>query len=161
MTCLGKGGNKSRSVITLVKFCSTVSLQTYQGKNEKRDYAKMNYCLYCEGKYISKISKHLMAVHRNEDGVKAAMGLPVGSKARKMAFSKLQNEGNFQHNCKVCGFRYIHEGKCSSVLGYCRNWAVPGGKSFEGWAIGCGGQTAAEASHTCSLSQVLQSGEGP
>lgn len=67
----------------------------------KRNYAKADYCLFCKSQYLSKISKHFMAVHANEEKVKKIMDLPKGSVKRKQQLALLQNDGNHLHNCEV------------------------------------------------------------
>ena len=53
----------------------------------------------CEN--ITEISKHVAAVHCNEEKVKEACGLSVKSMERRVVFLKIQNEGNFLHNSKL------------------------------------------------------------
>ncbi|KAK7115637.1 hypothetical protein V1264_001471 [Littorina saxatilis] len=71
----------------------------------KRNYQKPDYCLFCKGKYTSKISSHLLSVHCEEARVQAVTALPCGSKERKRVLGLLQNEGNHLHNTEVlrCG----------------------------------------------------------
>ena len=61
----------------------------------------MDYCVYCEGQFASKISKHYMSVHYDEEAVRRILLLPVKNEKRKHALTLLQNEGNYQHNSKV------------------------------------------------------------
>jgi len=90
----------------------SVTVATYKTTGGKRNYVKADYCLFCCQKYDSKISKHYMSVHSDQIG--DILMMPVGSKKRKLALQKLQNEGNFQHNVKVynetlsvyCGFMF-------------------------------------------------------
>ena len=43
----------------------------------------------CENKYITEISKHVAAIHCNEEKVKEACGLPVKSMERRVVFLKI------------------------------------------------------------------------
>lgn len=79
----------------------SVTVDTYETKNGKRNYSKTDFCLFCNGSYNSKMSKHLLSVHLKEEKVQNVTALPLGSKERKAALQKLQNEGNFNHNVKV------------------------------------------------------------
>jgi len=47
----------------------------------------------------------LEKIHKNEDDVIAVAAMPLHSKTRTIAFQKLTNDGNYQHNLKVlkCG----------------------------------------------------------
>ena len=67
----------------------------------KRNYAKADYCYFCKCQYLSKISKHFMSLHANEERVKKIMDLPKGSRERKRQLALLQNDGNHLHNCEV------------------------------------------------------------
>ena len=73
----------------------------YTKVGTKRNYKKTDYCTYCGGQYTSKLSKHLMNVHMQEEEVKLAMISPVGSKKRKAIWTQIMNEGNYKHNTKV------------------------------------------------------------
>lgn len=79
----------------------SVHVESYEEKNGKRNYSKTAYCLFCHGKYTSKMSKHLFAVHSNEPKVQEIKKLEISSKRRKKELQRLLNEGNFAHNAKV------------------------------------------------------------
>ena len=66
-----------------------------------RNYAKVDYCLFCERCFRSKISVHYIGVHTDEEVVRKALKHPIGSMARKRSLLLLQNRGNFMHNSKV------------------------------------------------------------
>ncbi|KAJ8315158.1 hypothetical protein KUTeg_007308 [Tegillarca granosa] len=78
-----------------------VKVESYEKKNGKRNYRTLNFCFYCKNQYNSKISKHLMSVHFNEERVQKISNMPVGSVERKMCLQKLQKEGNYDHNAQV------------------------------------------------------------
>ncbi|XP_005098712.2 uncharacterized protein LOC101849288 [Aplysia californica] len=67
----------------------------------KRNYRKPDYCVFCKGMYVSKISAHYLSVHSKEAKVKDIVSLPIGSKERKRLMILLQNAGNHEHNCEV------------------------------------------------------------
>ena len=61
----------------------------------------MDFCLFCKNGYKSKISKHYESVHTLENEVQNILRLPLKSRDRKVAWMKLQNEGNYKDNVKV------------------------------------------------------------
>ena len=85
----------------LIVFLVSVSIAGDPKSGDKRNYRKPDYCLFCKGRYMSKISSHYLAVHGNEQKVKEVMELPSGSTERKRLLALLQNEGNHVHNCEV------------------------------------------------------------
>ena len=84
----------------------TVPLYFNDG-TKKRRYSKPDYCYFCDKRLTSKISKHYLGVHCDEEIVKDIALLQIGSPARKQALHKLQNMGNYKHNCKV-SFAILH-----------------------------------------------------
>lgn len=72
----------------------------------KRNYQKPDYCLYCKGRYLSKISAHYLGVHSSEIKVQQIAALPSGCKERKRLLALLQNQGNHEHNCQVIYFAW-------------------------------------------------------
>lgn len=67
----------------------------------KRNYRKPDYCKFCRGKYMSKISTHFFAVHGQEPEVRKILNCPKGSREKKRLLTLLQNEGNHIHNIDV------------------------------------------------------------
>lgn len=77
-----------------------VIVPLYNRKNDgSRTYSKVDYCYYCEREFVSRISKHLLVMHANEDDVKRA-ARHSGEK-RKWLLYKIQCMGNYKHNMKV------------------------------------------------------------
>jgi len=75
---------------------------TYSEKDDgKRDYKKINYCLYCHRAFTSKISAHYMNIHADEERVRKALLFSKGSADRKKCLLELEHRGNFVHNSKV------------------------------------------------------------
>lgn len=67
----------------------------------KQVYDKVNYCTYCEKAISSKISRHLLTVHKSETRVRDILCLSKRSKPRMLKLEELANEGNFKHNLEV------------------------------------------------------------
>jgi len=67
----------------------------------KRRYDKISYCTFCFKEVKSKISRHLMLCHSDNEKVKEIRFLPKKSKERAILLQILANEGNFKHNSKV------------------------------------------------------------
>ena len=67
----------------------------------KQVYDKVNYCTYCKKAVKSKISRHLLAVHKSYSRVYDILTLPKRSKERMVKLEILANEGNFKHNVEV------------------------------------------------------------
>lgn len=76
-----------------------VVVPTYEGKDNKRNYSKDDYCFYCKKKFTSKISKHILTVHSEETEV--AQAILKSKNDRTDILYKLQQLGNYQHNTKV------------------------------------------------------------
>lgn len=55
-----------------------ISDSSHDQRQQTKRLSKKNCCLYCK-KMVSKITKHLEAVHRNEESVMAITGLPRGN----------------------------------------------------------------------------------
>ena len=64
-------------------------------------YDKINYCTFCRKAIRSKISRHLLSVHKSESRVIDVAILPKRSKERLVKLEVLANEGNFKHNIEV------------------------------------------------------------
>ena len=67
----------------------------------KQIYDKVNYCKFCQKEIKSKISRHLLTVHKDEVEVTNILLLPVKGKERTLRLELLANEGNFMHNTEV------------------------------------------------------------
>jgi hypothetical protein len=70
-------------------------------KGCKQVYDKANYCVFCGHCIKSKISRHLLNVHKEERDVLEIRILPKRSKERMLRLQKLANDGNFKHNTDV------------------------------------------------------------
>ena len=62
---------------------------------------KVNYCSFCGIGIRSKISRHLLNVHKHESEVCDIIMLPKRSKKRIELLYVLANEGNFKHNVEA------------------------------------------------------------
>lgn len=67
----------------------------------KQVYDKINYCTYCMKAISSKISRHILCVHKAEPRVSDILTLPKRSPTRMAKLELLANEGNFKHNLEV------------------------------------------------------------
>ena len=100
----------------------------------KKSYDKIHYCLFCKKAICSKMSRHLVHVHKDEERVQKCLSLPQGSKERVYQLQLLTNEGNFEHNIAamsqgsgqiVIGRRSANEVKQVSqftVCSFCKKW---------------------------------------
>ena len=66
----------------------------------KNAYDKKNYCTFCS-KSSTKISRHLLTVHKNEGRIRPIHFLQKRSCERMVTLELLVNEGNFKHNIEV------------------------------------------------------------
>jgi hypothetical protein len=64
----------------------------------KNIYDKTQFCTFCGKRNQSKISRHLLTVHKNETKVRDILLLPKQSSQRIKLLQILANEGNFKHN---------------------------------------------------------------
>lgn len=79
-----------------------MTVPVYEKKSSgARNYKKDDYCFYCEKHFQSNIRTHYINMHPNEDLVSEATGLALESKERRKMFFKLQQLGNYKHNCKA------------------------------------------------------------
>lgn len=67
----------------------------------KQVYDKQNFCTFCEKSISSKISRHLLNVHKDQPRVSKLFILPKKSQQRNLDLEMLANEGNFKHNIEV------------------------------------------------------------
>ena len=67
----------------------------------KQVYDKVNFCTFCTIEIKSKISRHLLTVHKDNTRVRSISILPKRSKKRVIELERLANEGNFKHNAEV------------------------------------------------------------
>lgn len=77
-----------------------------QKKEKKKDgckqvYDKHHFCTFCGVEIHSKISRHLLQVHKDEPRIMQINLLPPKSKKRLIDLEILENEGNFKHNVDV------------------------------------------------------------
>lgn len=80
--------------------------------SKKKVYSKMQFCTFCFKKVSSKISRHLLNVHKQEERVQEILLLKKRSPQRIKLLQVLANEGNFKHNITV-----IQSGKGEIVVG--------------------------------------------
>ncbi|XP_053380135.1 uncharacterized protein LOC128548751 [Mercenaria mercenaria] len=95
------GSSAAEGSFDLKFYFKNISVQVYESKGGKRNYAKSDFCLFCKKEIESKIRNHLFAMHSDQPLVKEAMTLPLKSLERRKALTKLQNEGNYVHNIEV------------------------------------------------------------
>ena len=69
-------------------------------EGSKTAYDKKNFCTFC-GKCSTKISRHLLSVHKDEMRVRPILFLEKRSTERMVNLELLANEGNFKHNMEV------------------------------------------------------------
>lgn len=67
----------------------------------KQVYNKINYCTYCMKAVSSKISRHLLCVHKAEPRVSDILTLPKRSPSRMAKLELFANGGKFKHNLEV------------------------------------------------------------
>ena len=83
------------------KECSRSQLTVEMHSNETiRIYDKGSACLYF-GKFIIKMSAHLLEDHKDKESVKEIIDTKIGSIKRKLLLEKIWLEGNFVHNIEV------------------------------------------------------------
>jgi hypothetical protein len=71
----------------------------------KNSCDKTNFCIFCGTAIKSKICRHILNVHKNEQRVMDILLLPNKCKERIKLLNQLANEGNFNHNVNAlrCG----------------------------------------------------------
>ena len=93
----------------------------------KKVYDKTLFCTFCSKAIHSKISCHLLTVHKDEVRVTKLLFLPKKSLKRIRGLEILENEGNFKHNAVVLrtgngmlvvGRRKVCERQSSNPLDY-------------------------------------------
>jgi hypothetical protein len=67
----------------------------------KKVYDKVNFCTFCGIGIHSKISRHLLRVHKNEEQILEILLQQKRSKNRINMLNALANEGNFKHNIEA------------------------------------------------------------
>ncbi|XP_021356135.1 uncharacterized protein LOC110452122 [Mizuhopecten yessoensis] len=72
--------------------------------NGQRIYDKRQACYYC-GQLFAKISEHLENKHKDQMEVARIIAMIKGSKDRTLAWKKIRNMGNFQHNVSIMSTR--------------------------------------------------------
>ena len=78
---------------------SSRQISTFEKTTEKK-WDKKHSCKFCK-KMVTKMSTHLRLCHNTESEVAFALSFKKGSKERRVAWGKLLNEGDFQHNFEV------------------------------------------------------------
>lgn len=66
----------------------------------RRVYDKEHFCFFC-GKPYTKMARHLIAVHGDEEEVGTIIALPLKSDQRKLQLESLLRHGDFLHNHEV------------------------------------------------------------
>lgn len=61
-------------------------------------YDKSSFCKFCKHELKSKLSRHLLTVHRDIPEISQILLLPKKSKERLQRLARLANDGNFLHN---------------------------------------------------------------
>ncbi|XP_038073460.1 uncharacterized protein LOC119741677 isoform X2 [Patiria miniata] len=69
-------------------------------ETKQRVYNKRQACFFCS-KLVTKISKHLLHAHKDEEEVKRIASMEVKTTERAKAFELLRNRGNYYHNKMV------------------------------------------------------------
>ncbi|XP_071314144.1 uncharacterized protein [Trachinotus anak] len=82
------------------QICDSIRVLPPSNSETRRRYDKRNYCLFCL-QPISKIARHLEAVHGNEEEVAIAFQYPKNSKERRNKLNILRRRGNFARNASV------------------------------------------------------------
>lgn len=119
--------NKTKSSLTLLS-------KRKPKPGRKNSYDKIHYCLFCNKSICSKMSRHLVRKHKDEQRVKEALHWPEGSKQRVFLLQCITNEGNFHHNVSVMslGVGHIVVGRRNAdaetevsdytVCTFCKKW---------------------------------------
>ena len=69
--------------------------------NCNKKYDKINHCTFCEEIKNSRISRHLLNIHKLEPRIENIRKLKPKSQERENKLALLIKEGNFKHNCLV------------------------------------------------------------
>ena len=101
-------------------------------EGSKTAYDKKNFCTFC-GKCSTKISRHLLSVHKDEMRVRPILFLEKRSTERMVNLELLANEGNFKHNMEVIskGSGFLVESSSSS------SFRSSEGQIYITYEIGC------------------------
>ena len=73
---------------------SSVIQEQMHSSSDRRIYDKLSACLFF-GKFVIKMSVHLLRVHANQDEIKMIENVQKGSHERKLHIGKLCLKGNF------------------------------------------------------------------
>ena len=68
--------------------------------NKNNVWDKKHSCMYCQ-KFVNKMSTHLQRVHKDEIAVARVLAMTKGSPERKLGWSELLNQGDYEHNYQV------------------------------------------------------------
>ncbi|XP_074527257.1 uncharacterized protein LOC141790983 [Halichoeres trimaculatus] len=82
------------------KKSSKIVVARNPNSKEKRANGRKNYCLFCF-KPVTKLPRHLEAIHSDKPEVAVAFQYPKKSKERQKIWKRLINQGNFIHNKEV------------------------------------------------------------
>ena len=84
---------------------SPSQVKVYKKQKPKRGckevYDKVHFCVFCNKAIQSKISRHLLTVHKHNERVEEILKMDKRSRERRNALTLLANEGNLQHNVAV------------------------------------------------------------
>lgn len=87
-------------IIPLALLCFSVQVQVYKTVGDKkRNYNKEDYCYYCSKRFLSKISRHFLAMHTDRAAVQEIV--KSEGKNREDLLYRLQQLGNYKHNTEV------------------------------------------------------------
>lgn len=82
--------------------CKSTELIIPQSMRHMSVYDKQYSCIFCEKLMKTKLSRHLLTVHKTEQQIlELCQKTTKGSKERKDAFIKLEKLGAYKHNLKV------------------------------------------------------------
>ena len=87
---------KKRKITDKMINSKEIGVQFSSSTIDKRNYDKLFSCYYC-GKFVLKMSAHLLTVHQEEVEVRKIEQLDVGSEERKKRLEKMRLKGNFVH----------------------------------------------------------------
>jgi hypothetical protein len=99
---------------TSLQSCEPISLQPKKNPKSgcRRSYDKRHYCIFCKKPICSKISRHLLSVHKHEQRIVQILELPKGCPERTKLLRLITNEGNFEHNVST-----LKDGRGNIVVG--------------------------------------------
>ena len=75
------------SIFFFFLFKGKKNIKDVKGKTKRKDDRLQRPSLYC-GKFTSRLSRHLLAVHKQEEEIKHIMGLPKQEKDQSLCLEK-------------------------------------------------------------------------